>query len=265
MTEVLTPSDGKLENVLVSQSILRRLVVSGEFSVVAPFLHPDGPTLPDFEAALAPSGPFEVPSPQAEQTILFRSEVDDFDEPFEVVVPLRWPEGLKPGVGFVLRFSRGAAVGIREYWIIGVGDLPAWTKEVVVEPLPSRPIEYNDDPDPEASPVPERWRPQLDLLVRRVVRGDFDGLAADGYFVVVEGDKPENFGLWIREYGETLVDLPDRAWELSDHGPDLEPNHWWVVIPMWSSDGPSDLSLEATVLDSGTDPVSIQLHGVRVL
>ncbi|HEY8839908.1 MAG TPA: hypothetical protein VIO80_04540 [Candidatus Dormibacteraeota bacterium] len=76
----------------------------------------------------------------------------------------------------------------------------------------------------------------------------------------------EELSYWVRQYPGRLVPLPPDAWELSDYGRvDDEADTWWVVVPLWTSDGGrSDLSLEATIRER-LGHISLQVDNVHVL
>ena len=42
------------------------------------------------------------------------------------------------------------------------------------------------------------------------------------------------------------------------------PNEWWVVLPLWTTSGMSDLSLEALVSDDG-EQLGIEVLDVHVM
>jgi len=62
------------------------------------------------------------------------------------------------------------------------------------------------------------------------------------------------------------VPLPDEAWAEADAGPiDARAGQWWVILPLWTrEEGMGDLSLEATVTESGGGIVVV-IDDIRVL
>jgi hypothetical protein len=102
--------------------------------------------------------------------------------------------------------------------------------------------------------------------VHRLVVGDYAGLATDGLVSHTADPQDPSIGHWIEAYPATLVALPPAAWAYSDHGPiEAEPGAWWVVVDLWTAEeGRSDLSMEATVWDDGSDP-RVQVHTVHVM
>ena len=108
--------------------------------------------------------------------------------------------------------------------------------------------------------VPERFRPALRVVLKRIVEGDFDGLVRDG-FVPAGGDP----GVWVRNYPLRLVPFPPEAWRHSRAGRIASrPGCWWVVVPLRDQEGTSDLSLEATVCE-GDGQLRVEVDNIHVL
>lgn len=184
---------------------------------------------------------------------------------FTVVVPL-WTADGPAGLGAELHVVRttygpfeGTLQGFCPVEVVSepTGDLPEWAQLNCAhrEPLP-----------PSDDPVPERWRPILGAIVHRLVAGDYTGLAADGLLAFTTDPTDDSIGHWIEDYPATLVELPDEAWAYSEHFPEAEqPGAWSVFIDLWTAEeGHSDLTLEATVWDDGTDVV-VKVHNVHVM
>ncbi len=126
------------------------------------------------------------------------------------------------------------------------------------------PIRPPDQPRPSDAPVPERWRPELAEVVRRLAAGDYEGLVRDGLADPPAGAEDGGLGYWIERHPARLVELPDEAWAYSEHFP-IGPGEWGVVVDLWTAEeGRSDLSLEATVRDDG-ERIQVRVTGVRVL
>ena len=108
------------------------------------------------------------------------------------------------------------------------------------------------DPDA-AHPIAGAWRPMLREVVRRFARGDY-GLAH-----AVQGVEPvaaataEQIRDYVAQYGATLVELPDDAWQTSVAqwmGP-----HWEVLVDLWTAEeGRSDLVLHGHVVETSDGP-----------
>jgi hypothetical protein len=112
--------------------------------------------------------------------------------------------------------------------------------------------------------VPERFRPALAAVVERLAAGDFAGLKRDGIDPYPDAD----LSLWIRNYGSagaTIVPLPEEAWESAGAIPTVRPGEWAIVVDLWTrEEGKSDLSMEATVLDS-PGGISVVINSIHVL
>lgn len=188
-------------------------------------------------------------------------------EGFTLVVPL-WTADGPAGLGAELHVVpttygtfQGKIQGFRPVEVVSqpTGDLPGWLEPMsaVREPVPPA-----DDDDP----VPDRWRPILGAIVHRLVAGDYTGLAADGLLSFTTDPTDDSIGRWIEDYPANLVELPDEAWAYSHHFPEPgQPGAWAVVIDLWTAEeGHSDLSLEATVWDDGTDIV-VKVHNIHML
>lgn len=99
----------------------------------------------------------------------------------------------------------------------------------------------------QVSAVPERFRPLLAALIDMIAAGDLAAIRADPR-IRIRGSDPL---LWARDYPGTVTALPSEGWHVADaiqlHA---DPAKWSVVVPLWTDrEGPSDLSLEATIHD----------------
>lgn len=63
------------------------------------------------------------------------------------------------------------------------------------------------------SKVPERFIPAVKALVHELVIGNFEGLAADGLAGRLTAEELERA---VRDYPQTIVDLPDEAFQFAD-------------------------------------------------
>ena len=102
-----------------------------------------------------------------------------------------------------------------------------------------------------AHPVAVAWRPVLREVVRAFVRGDYE--LADGVPSVlpVPAATAEQIRKYVADYGATLIELPDAAWETSCA--QWMENGWEVLVDLWTQEeGPSDLVLHLDVTESGT-------------
>jgi len=61
--------------------------------------------------------------------------------------------------------------------------------------------------------VPERFRPALEAIVRRLADGDYQGVARDHSPYL--GQDGFDLGMWARDYPDSFVPLPAEAWEVA--------------------------------------------------
>jgi hypothetical protein len=105
-------------------------------------------------------------------------------------------------------------------------------------------------PVPDTSPIPERFRPVVADVVRRLVERDFGGLIADGYYEIQGYREPGDLEAAIDGYNRRLIpDLPAEAWDESDHW-EVDPGRWYVRLVFWTEAGPSELQLEGVISES---------------
>nr|WP_156875798.1 hypothetical protein [Ornithinimicrobium pekingense] len=121
-------------------------------------------------------------------------------------------------------------------------------------------------PSPGENPVPPRWRPALRAVVHRLVIGDYDGLERDGVIFDVDVPGQDMVKHWIEQQPESLVDLPEAAWDWSNHTPAWHgPGVYTVNVSMWTAtQGLSLLMLEGEVFDNGGDDIRVQVYSVTI-
>ena len=111
--------------------------------------------------------------------------------------------------------------------------------------------------------VPASVRVPIGEIVEALVRGDFDLLEADG-----RAGRVGATGLRqsLREYGRTLVALPETAYSLIEAVEvTTSANLWSLVVPLWTvEEGRSDLSLELTAVET-PDGWGCVIEGLLVL
>jgi len=62
------------------------------------------------------------------------------------------------------------------------------------------------------------------------------------------------------------VPLPEEAWASADAYVTVVPGAWAVLVPLWTrEEGMSDLSMEATVVESPGGGVSVVIDNIHVL
>jgi hypothetical protein len=115
-----------------------------------------------------------------------------------------------------------------------------------------RPTDFRPFKDPHSEhPVAESWRPVLRDIVTAFLQSDY-GLA-DGlpYVAPVSPSTAEQIREYIADYGETLVSLPDEAWETSVAR--WKGLFWDVIVDLWTAEsGRSDMILAVRVFEVGS-------------
>lgn len=184
---------------------------------------------------------------------------------YDVVVPL-WTDQGPAGVGVQIRLvPTRRETFVTEVWgfrpvEMGAGPWSAPVRQSPGDRAGPRPVLRV----PSGDPVPERWRPLVGWLVHRLAEGEYAGLAHDGFVSRIDDPEDAGIGLWIERYPATLVDLPGEAWAFSDHWA-IDEGVWAVVVELWTAEeGHSDLSMEATVWDDGTE-IIVKIDGVHVM
>lgn len=118
--------------------------------------------------------------------------------------------------------------------------------------LASSPQEEIDPP----RPVPTNVRPAFERIVHRLVERDYQGLVDDG----LATNSAEGIGFWIDNYPDELIDLPPEAWNEADMTAIVDqPGAWWVLVPLWGTQGRTDLTLEALLVDGPDPQIEVQL------
>ncbi|WP_212829861.1 hypothetical protein [Catellatospora sp. TT07R-123] len=110
--------------------------------------------------------------------------------------------------------------------------------------------------------VPERFRPLLEDIVRRIAVGDYEGVSRD--FSPYAGDPRHDLGLWARQYPARLVPLPAAAWEEIECMHFEERSEWEVWVDLWSDCGRTDLTLLVDVIDHGGE-IDVRVRDLRVM
>ena len=111
-------------------------------------------------------------------------------------------------------------------------------------------------------PVAGVWREPLRNVVRAFARGDY-GLAQGVAGVEpVDAHTAQHIRDYIADYGATLVDLPDEAWDTSVA--QWQGTHWELLVDLWTAEeGRSDLVLDCRVHEADNGH-RITLHLVYV-
>jgi hypothetical protein len=103
-------------------------------------------------------------------------------------------------------------------------------------------------------PIPTAWRQVFCDIVSALVRHDYGLSASVPKVAPVSADTAEHMASYIRDYGETLIELPEQTWDSSVCIWHWE--RWDVLVDLWTqSEGRSDLVLGAQVSELGSDIV----------
>jgi hypothetical protein len=111
-------------------------------------------------------------------------------------------------------------------------------------------------------PVATAWRAPLRAIVHALAEGDY---ALDGgvnSVAPVSAGVADQMRSHIADYGETLVELPDDAWESSVS--QWMRSHWDVLVDLWTVEsGASDLVLCVRIFEDGVG-FRIEVDSIRV-
>jgi hypothetical protein len=95
-------------------------------------------------------------------------------------------------------------------------------------------------------PIPTAWRPIFREIVKAFVSHDYRVSAGVPGLMHVSDDTAAQIVAYIRDYGETLVELPEETWDSSVciwMG-----RRWEALIDLWTeAEGRSDLVLSAHI------------------
>jgi hypothetical protein len=105
----------------------------------------------------------------------------------------------------------------------------------------------------------------LEVAVREVVEalasGRYGQLVTDGRAGRLTAEELERV---VREYGRTLVPLPEEAWALIEVYPLDDGSGVALDVPIWTNEGRSDLTLQLTASERD-GAVAIQIDDLHVL
>ena len=106
--------------------------------------------------------------------------------------------------------------------------------------------------------------PAVRDVVERLVRREFTLLEADGRCGRLTA---EGLARAIDEYGRTLIEIPDRGWELADsYEIEGRQGAWGIDLPLWTQEeGRSDLTLSLSVSRTNEDEVAVEIDDLHVL
>lgn len=127
---------------------------------------------------------------------------------------------------------------------------------------PNTPILPIKDGDA-AHPVPSAWRPILSDIVKAFVQGDYTLERGINSVAPVSAATADHIAEYIADYGETLIELPEKTWETSISmwaGGSL----WDAIVDLWTAEsGESDMILHARVTETESG-YNFEIHLVYV-
>lgn len=99
-----------------------------------------------------------------------------------------------------------------------------------------------------SQPVPTAWRATVREIVHALLEGDYSLTRGVASVAPVSPLVAEQMRSYVLDHGETLLDLPDDAWETSVC--QWTGSHWDVLVDLWTVEsGASDLVLNLRVFD----------------
>jgi hypothetical protein len=112
-------------------------------------------------------------------------------------------------------------------------------------------------------PVATAWRPAFTEVVRAFAEGDFQLSRGVPSVAPIQPDVAAQIQAYVRDYGESLIELPEEAWSTSiSH---WMWDYWEVVVDLWTAEsGRSDMILLARVYEAEKGGVLIEVNSVHV-
>jgi hypothetical protein len=99
-----------------------------------------------------------------------------------------------------------------------------------------------------AHPAATAWRPTLKEIIRAFASGDFALERGVPAVAPVTSEVAQQISNYVKEYGETLVELPEDSWDASIS--QWMQSHSEVLVDPWTEEsGRSDLVLSARVYE----------------
>lgn len=100
------------------------------------------------------------------------------------------------------------------------------------------------------NPIPSAWRPILASIVEALVRHDYRLANGISNVAPVSEETAAQIRMYIKNYGATLVTLPQESWNTSVYI--WMGDHWDALIDLWTAEeGASDLVLQVQVSEIG--------------
>jgi len=104
-----------------------------------------------------------------------------------------------------------------------------------------------------AHPIAASWRPLLKEVIHAFVEGDYELSRKVKGVDSVESDIAEHNRNYVKEYGEVLIELPNKSWE-SSCAQWME-GHWDVLVDLYTKgEGLSDLVLTGRMSEVNREP-----------
>jgi hypothetical protein len=110
--------------------------------------------------------------------------------------------------------------------------------------------------------VATAWRGTLGEVVRAFAAGDYALKRGVPFVEPVSPRAVRQIESYLKEYGETLVELPPETWQTSVS--QWMEGYWDVLVDLWTAEsGASDLVLSARIFERGAE-FRFEIHGVYV-
>lgn len=111
-----------------------------------------------------------------------------------------------------------------------------------------RNVKPKKDPDHEL-PIATPWRPVLKQVVGAFVKADYRLASGVPDVAPISAAKARQIRAYLKDYGETLVELADDTWKTSISR--WMEDYWEVLVDLWTEEsGRSDMVLSARVYET---------------
>lgn len=100
-----------------------------------------------------------------------------------------------------------------------------------------------------AHPIAEAWRPTIRAIVRALAEGDYELVRGIPSVSPPEEKRVAQMRVYVDDFGETLVELPDETWGTSVS--QWMETHWDLLVDLWTKEsGRSELALSLRVSEA---------------
>lgn len=111
-------------------------------------------------------------------------------------------------------------------------------------------------------PIPTQWRATVSELVASMVNGDYKSGKVPTAVVPIDQDTVRQVSDYIQDYGCTLINLPEEAWDTSVCI--WQASYWELLVDLYTrEEGRSDMVLSLKVNDDSAT-FSFQVYMVYV-